>query len=96
MALTKGKKKNGSITWTEKVIKAFENIKEIIAEDAILHYPDFNKVFEIHTDSSNYQMGAVISQGGRPIAYWSNKLTETQQKYPTTDQELLAIVEYLK
>ena len=56
----------------------------------------FNKEFEIHTDSSNYQMGAVISQNGRPVAYWSQKLTETQQKYPTTDQELLAIVECLK
>ena len=41
-------------------------------------------------------MGVVISQSGRPVAYWSKKLTETQQKYPTTDQELLAIVECLK
>ena len=28
----------------------------------MLHYPDFNKELEIHTDSSNYQMGVVISQ----------------------------------
>ena len=41
-------------------------------------------------------MGAVISQDGRPVAYWSKKLTDTQQKYPTTDQEILAIVECLK
>ena len=96
MALTAGKKKNGPIIWTQEAIDSFEKIKTIIAEDAMLHYPDFNKEFEIHTDSSNYQMGAVISQGGRPVAYWSKKLTETQQKYPTTDQELLAIVECLK
>ena len=30
------------------------------------------------------------------MTYWSKKLTETQQKYRTTDQELLVIVEYLK
>ena len=41
-------------------------------------------------------MGAVISQGERPVAYWSKKLTETQQKYPATDRELLVIAECLK
>ena len=70
--------------------------KKIVVEDAMLHYPNFNKEFEIHTDSSNCQMGAIISQGERPVAYWSKKLSEAQQKYPTTDQELLTIVECLK
>ena len=41
-------------------------------------------------------MGAVIIQSGRLVAYWTKKLIEIQQKYPTTDQELLAIVECLK
>ena len=41
-------------------------------------------------------MGVVIIQGRIPVAYWLRKLTETQQKYLTTDQELLAIVECLK
>ena len=41
-------------------------------------------------------MGVIISQGGRPAAYWSKKSSEAQQKYPTTDQELLAIIECLK
>ena len=59
----------------------------------MLYYPDFNKKFEIHTDSSNYQMGAIISQGGRPVACWFTKITEDQQKSPTT---LLTIVECLK
>ena len=48
-ALTKNKKK-GPITWTLEVQKLFEDIKKIVAEDAILHCPDFNQAFEIHTD----------------------------------------------
>ena len=68
----------------------------MIADDAILHYPNFGKEFELHTDSSKYQMGAVISQGGRPVIYWFKTLTETQQKYHKTDQGLLTIVECLK
>ena len=45
VALTKGKKENGPIVWTEEAIKNFEDIKKIIAEDAMLHYPDFEKEF---------------------------------------------------
>ena len=70
MALANGTKKISPIVSTEKVIKALEEIKKIIAEDAILHYPNFGKEFETHTDSGNYQMGAVISRGGWPVAYW--------------------------
>ena len=68
MNLTKGKKK-GPIAWSEAASKAFNDIKEIVAKDALLHYPNFNKRFDIHTDSSDYQMGAIISQNKRPIAY---------------------------
>ena len=66
---------------------AFEVIKKIVAEDVILHYPYFAKQFEINTDCSNYQIGAIIKQGERLVTYWSKKFTEAQHKYPTTDQE---------
>ncbi len=42
------------------------------------------------------QLGAVITQDNRPIAFFSRKLSETQQKYSVTEIELLAIVETLK
>lgn len=67
-----------------------------MAKDAVLRYPDLHKPFELHTDSSKYQMGAIIGQNGRLVAYWLKKLSATQKKYPTTDQELLTIVECLK
>ena len=35
MELTKGKKNYGPIVWTEEAIKSFEEIKKILAEDAI-------------------------------------------------------------
>jgi hypothetical protein len=61
-----------------------------------LAYLDFNKVFEIHTDASSKQLGAVITQDSRPIAFISRKLSDTQRKYSITKIELLAIVETLK
>jgi hypothetical protein len=54
------------------------------------------KPFEIYTDASSMQLGAVITQDNRPIAFFSRKLSETQQRYSVTEIELLAIVEILK
>jgi hypothetical protein len=61
-----------------------------------LAYPDHSKIFEIHTDASNKQLGAMITQDNRPIAFFSWKLSDTQRKYSVTKIELLAIVETLK
>jgi hypothetical protein len=68
----------------------------LIAKDVVLTYPDFTKPFEIYTDASTMQLGAVITQDNRPIAFFSRKLSKTQTKYSVTKIELLAIVETLK
>ena len=52
--------------------------------------------FEIHTDASKLQLGAVISQKGKPIAFYSRKMNSAQHNYITTEKELLSIVEILK
>ncbi len=76
--------------------QAFDNVKAAIAKETVLAYPDFLKPFEIYTDASSMQLGAVLTQDNRPIAFFSRKLSETQQKYSVTEIELLAIVETLK
>ena len=62
----------------------------------LLSYPDFTKPFNIHTDTSDYQLGAVISQNNKPIVFYSKRLNPAQTRYTTTEKELLAIVETLK
>ena len=59
-------------------------------------YPDFNETFKIHTDASAFQLGAVIIQKGKPIAFYGRKLTNDQQWYTVTETELLSILETLK
>jgi hypothetical protein len=75
--------------------QAFDNIKAAIAKETVLANPDFLKPFEIYTDASSTQLGAVITQDNRPIVFFSRKLSKTQQKYSVTEIELLAIVETL-
>jgi len=82
--------------WTDLHQKSFEKMKAIIARRVMLSYPDFNKAFHIHTDSSDNQLGAVISQEGTPVAFYSRKLNPAQKKYDTIEKELLSIVETLK
>ncbi len=54
------------------------------------------KPFEIYMDASTTQLGAVIPQDYRQIAFFSRKLSKMQQKYSVIEIELLAIVETLK
>jgi hypothetical protein len=42
------------------------------------------------------QLGAMITQDNKPIAFFSRTLSGTQQKYSVTEIELLAIMETLK
>ena len=82
--------------WTEVESKAFNDMKKIICREVMLAFPDFAKPFVIHTDASHTQLGAVISQDGKPIAFYSRKLNDAQTRYTTTERELLSIVETLK
>jgi len=45
---------------------------------------------------SVYQLGAVVSQDRKPIAFHSRKLNPAQMRHTTTEKELLSIVETLK
>jgi hypothetical protein len=82
--------------WDQTHQKAFDNVKAAIAKETVVAYPHFLKPFEIYTDASSMQLGAVITQNKRPIAFFSRKRSEMQQKYSVTEIELLAIVETLK
>ena len=92
----KNKTKKSPWRWDPIHQTAFDNVKATIAKEVVLAYPDFSKVFEIYTDASKTQLGAVITQDNRPIAFFSRKLSVTQAKYSVTEIELLAIVETLK
>ena len=72
------KKTTKTFKWETKHQEAFDNLKCELARQVILAYPDFTKTFDIYTDASKYQRGAVITQENKPIAFYSRKLTNCQ------------------
>ena len=72
--------------WTDVEQQAIDKIKQIVACDTLLIYPDFNKGFDIHTDDSGFQLGALIIQDGKPIALYIHKLIVPQLEYTVTEK----------
>ena len=94
-AISSGKK-GAKIKWSTELETAFTQVKAMVSQETLLTYPDWSKTFDIHTDASDFQLGAVISQEGRPIAFFSRKLNAAQLTYTTTEKELFSIVECCK
>jgi hypothetical protein len=82
--------------WGEVHQRAFDHLKATIAKEVVLAYLDYSKIFEIYTDTSSKQIGAVITQDNRSIAFFCWKLSSMQSKYSVTNIELLTIVKTLK
>jgi RNase H-like domain found in reverse transcriptase len=64
-------KKRGPIKWEKVHQEAFNKIKQASMDDVVLSFPDFNKPIEIHTDASDVQLGSVIMQDRKPVAFYS-------------------------
>lgn len=58
--------------------------------------PDFSEPFILETDASGTRIGAVLMQGGQPLAYISKATGPTAAALSTYDKEALAILEALK
>lgn len=83
---------NIRFTWTDTHNEAFGTIKELICQSTVLSYFDPAKDSVLEVDSSKRGLGAVLMQDGRPIAFASKSLTETESRYANIERELLAVV----
>ncbi len=72
------KKSPGTYEWDEVCDETFETFKGILVKALVLKLLDFDKAFEIHSDASNFAIGRVLVQDGRPVAFESKKLNDTK------------------
>ncbi|XP_019082698.1 PREDICTED: uncharacterized protein LOC104704959 [Camelina sativa] len=90
--LTATIKKSVEFKWGPAQEAAFRELKHRLTHAPLLALPDFSKTFEVECDASGVGIGAVLTQGGKPIAYFSEKLSGPTLNYPTYDKELYALV----
>lgn len=104
--LTQLTKQKAIWDWSESAQNAFTLLKNKLTTSPILGYPDFSKGYILHTDASEYGVGAVLSQLQPDkdsilekevvIAYTSKHLSETEVRWATIEKELYAIVHAVK
>jgi hypothetical protein len=90
-------KQDVTFCWTEECQRAFEYLRTCLTTKPVVIYPDFNKPFILHTDASNYAIGAVLAQTDENnkehvIAYASRILNQAEVNYTVTEKECLAII----
>ncbi|XP_024010349.1 uncharacterized protein LOC112085370 [Eutrema salsugineum] len=77
-------------------MEGFLKIKQALVSAPIVQAPDWTLPFEVMTDASDYAVGAVLGQKKdkklHVIYYASRTLDSSQEKYATTEKEMLAIV----
>jgi hypothetical protein len=93
--------------WPLEAMDAFHQLKDCLVTAPVLASPEpGNDDFLVHSDASNFAVGAVLSQWQqdpttgrrqqRVIGFFSRKLTATECKYATYDRELMAIRDALQ
>ncbi|RDX63564.1 Retrovirus-related Pol polyprotein from transposon 17.6, partial [Mucuna pruriens] len=89
-------KKDVVFKWDDVHDKAFNLLKDKLTNAPVLCLPNFDKAFEIECDASGVEIGVVLMQESKPIAYFSEKLSGAVLNYSTYDKELYALVRTLQ
>ncbi|KAL0539616.1 hypothetical protein IC582_023832 [Cucumis melo] len=89
--LTKLLQKN-AFKWEEEAETAFVKLKVAMTTIPVLALPDWTLPFTIETDASGSGLGAVLSQRGHPIAFFSQKLSQRAQTKSIYERELMVVV----
>ena len=85
-------RKDTEWTWSEEQDKAFSEVKRLVWQAPVLSYYQPDRPLSIQCDASQKGLGAALLQDGRPIAYASRPLSDTEQRYAQIEKEMLAIV----
>ncbi|PKI33459.1 hypothetical protein CRG98_046151, partial [Punica granatum] len=86
----------GKFEWTEGAKTVFQKIKERLTTAPTLVLPDFQQLFELHSNASKVGIRAVLSQNNKSIVFFSEKLTGAKVRYNTYDVEIYAVVQAVK
>ena len=94
--MTRLTRKEVKFEWDDRCEEAFQELKMRLTSAPILIVPDRGQGYTVYCDASRAELGCVLMQSGRVVAYGSRQLKNHEQNYPTHDMELAAVVFALK
>jgi RNase H-like domain found in reverse transcriptase len=91
--LKKGKK----FKWMKECTAALDKLIGIVTSNPILHRPNYDLLFTLEVDASQYATGAILYQPNKkgqlcPVGYHSHMLNPVEQGYDVHNRELLAVM----
>ena len=89
--LTKSARQSDAFTLTNRARAAFQGIRSALVLAPVLQLFDPGKMCEVVADASGEAIGAVLLQGGKPVAFESRKLNKHELNYSIGEKELLAV-----
>ena len=87
-SLTSLTSSNSKFEWLPSHQQALQKIKKVLGTEVLLSYPGFSKPY--------HQLGEVIMQDKKTIAFHLQNLNTAQRRYITTERELLSTIETCK
>ncbi|PKU80595.1 hypothetical protein MA16_Dca011719 [Dendrobium catenatum] len=96
MHLSRLTQKVVKFVWTDQCEEAFQRLKQCLMTAPVLTIPSGTAVFQLYSDASHKELGCVLMQNGRVIAYASRQLKNHERNYSTHYMELAVVVFALK
>jgi len=81
---------------TPQAQKSFEELKDKLTYASVLSVLCFAKEFEVECDAFEVGIGVILIQEGKPLASFSENLSDSRRKYSTNDKEFFAIIQALE
>ena len=85
--LTQLTKKDSKFCWSEPQQTSLDALKEALTSDSVLAHPEFDKLFILSCDASNYAISAILSQEHqgkeKPLSFPSRVLNKHEINYST-------------
>ena len=83
--------KGRKVLWNDLIEYSFIEIKHMVSADIFFSYPDWEICFTVHTDASDKNLSAYISQNNKPISFFSRRLSKPENTYTMSKKEILTI-----
>ena len=84
-------KQDVSWNWSSAQEDAFNEVKRLITTAPALAYYNPDKPLVLENDACEYGLGSALLQEGKPVAFASRSLSETETRYAQIEKEMLAV-----